>query len=336
MSVPAPPAAPRTVDVQPPAAVSPPISEASTVVVQGLSKWYGDVVAVSDVTFGVEPGVTALLGPNGAGKSTTLEMLTGLLTPSAGTIRILGKPARGDVSLYREIGLVPEQETLYPFLTAREFIRLNAVLQKLPDPDASAERALGIVEMLPDADRALRGFSKGMRQRTKVAAALVHDPQVLLMDEPLNGTDPLQRARLIELITRLGQQGKTVVVSSHILHEVERFADRILVINRGKLAAAGDFRAIRDKIDEHARAIRVRCSDPRRLASELIRDATLVSLRFEPSLDGSLPALVVETADVRSFRRAVPATARALDVHLYEIAALDDSLASVFAYVVGR
>ncbi len=316
--------------------VSPPISDNATVVVQGLSKWYGDVVAVSDVTFGVEPGVTALLGPNGAGKSTTLEMLTGLLAPSAGTIRILGKPARGDVSLYQQIGLVAEQETLYPFLSAREFIRFNAVLQKLPDVDAATERALAIVEMLPDADRDLRGFSKGMRQRTKVAAALVHDPQILLMDEPLNGTDPLQRARLIELIVRMGEQGKTVVVSSHILHEVERFADRILVINRGKLAAAGDYHAIRDKIDEHARAVRIRCSDPRRLASELIRDAGLVSLRFEPSMDGALPSIVAETNDVRSFYRAVPVAARAFDIHLYEIAALDDSLASVFAYVVGR
>lgn len=336
MSIPATPTVPTTGEARPPDAVSPPISPDATVVVQGLSKWYGDVVAVSDVTFGIEPGVTALLGPNGAGKSTTLEMLTGLLAPSAGTIRILGKPARGDVSLYGQIGLVPEQETLYPFLTAREFIRLNAVLQKLPDPDGATERALGIVEMLPDADRDLRGFSKGMRQRTKVAAALVHDPQILLMDEPLNGTDPLQRARLIDLTIRLGQAGKTVVVSSHILHEVERFADRILVINRGKLAAAGDYRAIRDKIDEHARAVRIRCSDPRRLASDLIRDAALVSLRFEPSMDGGLPSLVAETADVRAFYRAVPVVARTLDIHLYEIAALDDSLASVFAYVVGR
>ena len=126
---------------------SPPIPENATIVVRNLSKWYGDVVAVSDVTFGVEPGVTALLGPNGAGKSTTLEMLTGLLAPSAGTIRIVGKPARGDVSLYREIGLVPEQESIYPFLTGFEFVRLNAVLQKLPDPDAAAARALDLVEM---------------------------------------------------------------------------------------------------------------------------------------------------------------------------------------------
>jgi ABC-2 type transport system ATP-binding protein len=318
------------------AADAPPIGADATIVVRNLSKWYGDVVAVSDVTFGVEPGVTALLGPNGAGKSTTLEMITGLLAPSTGSIRILGKPARGDVAVYRNVGLVAEQETLYPFMTAREFIRLNAVLQKLPDPDGAAERALGIVELLPDADRDLRGYSKGMRQRTKVAAALVHDPGILLMDEPLNGTDPLQRARLIELIRALGRQGKTVLVSSHILHEVERFADRILVINRGKLAAAGDYRAIRDKIDEHARQVRIRCSDARRLAGRLVQDPAIVALRFESGIDDGQPALVAETSDVRAFYRSVPAAAQQLDIHLYEVAATDDSLASVFAYVVGR
>jgi ABC-2 type transport system ATP-binding protein len=294
------------------------------------------VVAVSDVSFGVEPGVTALLGPNGAGKSTTLEMITGLLAPSQGAITVLGRPARGDKELYRHVGLVPEQEGLYPFLTGYEFVRLNAVLQKLPDPDGATVRALNVVEMLDESHRPTKGYSKGMRQRTKVAAALVHDPDVLLMDEPLNGTDPLQRAKLIDLIRALGRQGKTVLVSSHVLHEVERFADRILVIARGKLAAAGDYHAIRDKIDEHARAVRVRCSDARRLASALVNDATIVSLRFEPSLDGGQPALIVETADVRAFYRAVPAAARQQGVHLYEIAALDDSLASVFAYVVGR
>jgi ABC-2 type transport system ATP-binding protein len=321
---------------RPDSSTTPPISPKATIVVEGLSKWYGDVVAVSNVTFGVEPGVTALLGPNGAGKSTTLEMMTGLLAPSQGAIRILGKPARGDVELYRKVGLVPEQETLYPFMTGWEFVRLNAVLQKLPDPDAATERALGIVDLLPDADRPTRGYSKGMRQRTKVAAALVHDPQILLMDEPLNGTDPLQRAKLIELMRRLGRQGKTVLVSSHVLHEVERFADRILVIARGKLAAAGDFRAIRDRIDEHARAVRVRCSDTRHLATALIGEPAIVSLRFEPAMDSERPALVLETSDVRALYRAVPVAAQQAGVHLYEIAALDDSLASVFAYVVGR
>ncbi len=308
----------------------------ATVVVRNLSKWYGDVVAVSDVSFHVEPGVTALLGPNGAGKSTTLEMLTGLLAPSQGEIRILGRPARGDVALYRQIGMVPEQETLYPFLTGREFVELNAVLQRLDDPPAAAHQALATVELLDDADRPLRGYSKGMRQRAKIAAALVHDPDVLLMDEPLNGTDPLQRARLIELIRELGQRGKTVIVSSHILFEVERFADRILLINRGKLAAAGDFHAIRDRIDEHARAVRLRCSDPRALAAALVRTPLVLSIRFEPPAGDLAPGMVVETADVRAFYRLAPAIAKRQDVHLYEVAALDESLASVFAYVVER
>jgi ABC-2 type transport system ATP-binding protein len=316
--------------------IAPPIPANATIVVQNLSKWYGDVVAVSDITFGVEPGVTALLGPNGAGKSTTLEMLTGLLAPSTGTIRILGKPPRGDISLYRQIGLVPEQEAIYPFLTGFEFVRLNAVLQKLPDPDAAAERALGLVELLPDAHRAVRGYSKGMRQRAKVAAALVHEPTVLMMDEPLNGTDPVQRAHLIELIRRLGREGKTVLVSSHVLHEVERFADRILVIARGKLAAAGDYHAIRDKIDEHARSVRLRCDDARRFAAALVQMPILLAVRFEPPKDGAQPGLIVETSDVRELYRIVPVIAQHHNIRLYEVAALDDSLASVFAYVVGR
>jgi ABC-2 type transport system ATP-binding protein len=323
-----------TAPAGPPSA--PPIPENATIVVRNLSKWYGDVVAVSDVTFGVEPGVTALLGPNGAGKSTTLEMLTGLLAPSAGTIQLLGKPARGDVTLYREVGLVPEQETIYPFLTGFEFVRLNAVLQKLPEPDRAAARALDLVEMREDADRPVRGYSKGMRQRIKVAAALVHDPQILLMDEPLNGTDPVQRAHLIDLIRRLGSVGKTIMVSSHILHEVERFADRILVIARGKLAAAGDYHAIRDKIDEHARSVQLRCSDARRLAAALVGDPSTVAVRIEAATDGQPEGIVVETSDVRAFYRAVPLLAQRQGVRLYEVAALDDSLASVFAYVVGR
>lgn len=320
----------------PPGPIAPPITERATIVLEGVSKWYGDVVAVSDVTFGVEPGVTALLGPNGAGKSTTLEMMTGLLAPSQGQIKVFGTPIRSDSNVYRRVGLVAEQETLYPFMTARQFVRLNAILQGLPDPDAAAVRALELVEMMDAAERETRGFSKGMRQRTKVAAALVHNPDILLMDEPLNGTDPLQRARLIDLIQRLGAEGRTVVVSSHVLHEVERFADRILVIARGKLAAAGDFRAIRDRIDQHARMVRLRCSDARALASLLVTIPAVLAVRFERSNDGGQPTVIVESNDVRELYRLVPQAAKHGNVHLYEVTAMDDSLASVFAYVVGR
>ena len=263
-------------------------------------------------------------------------MLTGLLAPSAGTIQVLGKPARGDVSLYGQVGLVPEQETIYPFLTGYEFVRLNAVLQKLPDPDAATRRALEIVELVADAERPIKGYSKGMRQRIKVAAALAHDPQVILMDEPLNGTDPVQRAHLITLIRRLGAEGRTVLVSSHVLYEVERFADRILVIARGKLAAAGDYHAIRDKMDEHARAVQVRCSDPRRLAAALVQAPLTLSVRIDAPKEELSPGLVIETSDVRSFYALLPKVAQHQQVRLYEVAALDDSLASVFAYVVGR
>ena len=304
---------------------------APTIVVDHVSKWYGDVVAVSDVAFGVGPGVTALLGPNGAGKSTVLKMMAGLLAPSSGTIAILGQPARGKPNAYRKLGLVPEQEQIYPFLTGREFVRLNAILQRLPDPDAATERAIAQVDMTDAASRKLGGYSKGMRQRIKVAAALVHEPDVLLMDEPLNGTDPAQRAQLIGLMEELGAAGKTLLVSSHVLVEVERFAENILVIVNGKLAAAGDFRAIRDKIDAHDHAIRIRADHPRRLAAALIAEPTTRAIRFA---DDS--RIVAETADVRAFCRAVPVVAQREEIHLFEIAPADESLTSVFAYLVER
>jgi ABC-2 type transport system ATP-binding protein len=303
----------------------------ATIVVDQVSKWYGDVVAVSDVTFGVGPGVTALLGPNGAGKSTLLKMISGLLSPSSGKIILAGKPARGDVSTYRKIGLVAEQEQIYPFLTGREFVRMNAILQRMSDPNAAAERTIALVEMGDAANRKIGGYSKGMRQRIKVAAALVHDPEVLLLDEPLNGTDPVQRAGLISLMRQLGAAGKTLLVSSHVLVEVERFAENIIVVVNGKLAAAGDYRAIRDKIDRHDHAVRIRSSDPRRLAAALIANPATRSVRF----DGE-QRVIAETNDVRAFYRLVPSAAKSAAVSLFEIQPADESLTSVFAYLTER
>ena len=302
-----------------------------TITVEHVSKWYGDVVAVSDVSFGVSRGVTGLLGPNGAGKSTLLKMISGLISTSTGTIHIEGLPARGKPEAYRRLGLVPEQEDLYPSLTGREFVRLNAILQKLPNIDAATDRAIELVDMGEAADRSLGGYSKGMRQRIKVAAALVHDPDVLLMDEPLNGTDPVQRASLINLIRRLGQEGKTILVSSHVLVEVERFADNILVIVNGKLAAAGDYRAIRNRMDEHDHSIRIRSNDARRLAAALIGEPATRSIRIDG--DGRL---VAETNDVRTFSRAVTTVAKRERIRLFEIQPVDESLTSVFAYLVER
>src|SRR5579885_3296069 len=272
----------------------------ATVEVEGVSKWYGDKVAVSDLAFALGPGVTALLGPNGAGKSTTLKMLTGQLRPSRGAVRVLGQPVMDNPPLYRRIGLVPEQEGLYPFLTGREFVELAAQLHRLPRPRQAAEEALHTVEMLDAADRRLGGYSKGMRQRVKIAQALVHDPDVLMLDEPLTGADPRQRLALMETFTRLGAAGKTVLISSHILYEVERMGSNVLVIVNGKLAAEGDFHAIRALMDDRPRRVRVTCSDPRAVAAFLITVPGTRSVHVEEQ------AIIVETITPLEFHLAVP------------------------------
>jgi ABC-2 type transport system ATP-binding protein len=307
----------------------PPGAEA-IIALRGVAKWYGDVVAVSDLTFGIGAGVTALLGPNGAGKSTILNLVSGLIRPSSGAVRVLDRPVPGDTAIYGNLGLAGEQEQLYGPLTGREFVRLNAILQKTPNPDLATERTIALVDMADAADRQVGGYSKGMRQRIKVAAALVHNPQVLLLDEPLNGTDPVQRASLIALIRRLGEEGKTVVVSSHVLSEVERFARNVLVIVNGKLAAAGDFRTIRERMDERDHIVRIRCDNPRRLAAALVAEPVTTSIRI--ATDGRL---VAETNDVRAFGRLVPEVARREGIRVFEMQPVDESLASVFSYLVG-
>jgi ABC-2 type transport system ATP-binding protein len=306
-------------------------TEVSGIVVDGVSKWYGDVVALSDVSFRIEPGVTALLGPNGAGKSTLFKILSGLIPPSTGKVVVRGKPVRSDVSIYRQIALVPENEHFYSFLTAREFVRLNATLQGVADADAAVHLALARVDLLADAERRLSGFSKGMRQRGKIAAALVHEPKVMILDEPLNGTDPLQRLSLIDLFRAQADSGCIVVVSSHVLNEVERFADSIVVIMNGKLVAAGDYRAIREKLDEHSHVIRVRASDPRKLAAALVILPFVRGVRIESGEDGD--AVIAEADNARDFYRNIPLLARTEGIRLYEVRAMDDTLASVFAYV---
>jgi ABC-2 type transport system ATP-binding protein len=305
-----------------------PPGEEPVVVLRNVAKWYGDVVAVSDMSFGIGAGVTGLLGPNGAGKSTILNMVAGLLAPSAGSVQVLGKSVRGNPAVYRHLGLASEHEQLYSALKGREFVRMNAILQKVPDPDAATDRAIRQVDMEDASRRTLGGYSKGMRQRIKVAAALVHDPRVLLLDEPLNGTDPVQRASLIALMRRLGDEGKTVVVSSHVLSEVERFARNVLVIVNGKLAAAGDYRTIRERMDQRDHIVRIRCSDPRKLAAALVLTPVTTSVRFVDD------RVIAETDDVRAFGLLVPDVARREGIRLFEMQPVDESLASVFSYLV--
>ena len=301
------------------------------VVAENVSKWFGALVAVSDVSFDVGPGVTALLGPNGAGKSTMFRMLCGLARPSKGTVRVLGRDPRVEAEVTRHIGLVPQQESVFEPLTAREFVTLTAKLQGLEDPSAAAVAALQTVELDPSDPRRLTSYSKGMRQRVKVAQAIVHDPAVLVLDEPLTGLDPRQRMEMVSLFRRLGGEGRCVIVSSHVLGEVERLGSQVLVMSQGRLAAAGDFRELRALMDDRPMRIRVRTDRPRELAGALLEAGTAVGVR----LDGG-EMLELDTSDARALTHALAPVARERGARLYEVHPLDADLEGVFRYVVER
>jgi ABC-2 type transport system ATP-binding protein len=296
--------------------------------VVSVSKWYGNVVAVNDISFSLGAGITGLLGPNGAGKSTLLHMLSGFLRASSGSVRVLGQPAWRNPALYAHVGLVPEREAVYPFLTGYEFVRLSAELHRLANPDAAARRAIRMVEMESFAERATGGYSKGMKQRVKVAAAIVHDPPVLLLDEPFNGADPRQRLHMMDMLREMAAAGRTIVFSSHILEEVERLAENVLVIVSGRLAASGDFREIRRLMTDRPHTFTVRSNDNRRLAAALVSDAAVFGVELSNS------AMSVRSSDFAAFTMAVARIARDAGVTLYEMLPTDESLESVFSYLV--
>ena len=299
-----------------------------TVVVTELSKWFGPKVAISEVSIGFGPGVTGLLGPNGAGKTTLLRVVAGLQRPSQGEVSVLGVNPRTDSAVYQKMSLVPEDEAIYERLTARQFVELVARLTHVDDPKGRTEAVLGTVELLDSADRKLGGFSKGMRQRAKVAAALVTDPEVLLLDEPLNGTDPVQRAQLIELFRDLGVAGRTVIVSSHVLVEVERMADRVVAMVDGRLAAVGSVPTIRAAMTDIPRQVFIECSEPRTLASALIGTDGVVGVHVEDS------QLRIEASDAGGLARLLPQIALDSGITISKVEPLDDSLESVFRYLV--
>jgi ABC-2 type transport system ATP-binding protein len=293
-----------------------------------VSRWYGNVVAVNDVTLRVEPGITGLLGPNGAGKSTILHMVAGLLAPSTGTVTVEGQPSFGHPAVYRSIGLVPEREAVYPFLTGREFVSAAARLHGLADPRGATATAIEAVDMTDAADRGIGGYSKGMRQRIKVAAALVHDPPALVLDEPFNGMDPRQRLHMMTLLRRMAADGRTILFSSHILEEVERLAERVLVIVAGRLAASGDFRQIRRLMTDRPHTFTIRSSDNRALAAALVAHPAVGGVTLDDGL------LTVRASDFGAFSRLVAGVARGGEVRLFEVLPTDESLESVFAYLV--
>ena len=302
----------------------------AAVEVLDVSRWYGNVVAVNGISFALEPGVTGLLGPNGAGKTTLLNMIAGFLKPSAGEVRVLGETAFGTPEIYERVALVPEREAVYDFLTGYQFVRLSARMHELPDPEAATIEALRMVEMTSAADRATGGYSKGMKQRVKIAAALVHDPEVLLLDEPFNGMDPRQRLQMMSLLGRMAEEGRTILFSSHILEEVERLGENVLVVVAGRLAASGDFRAIRKLMTDRPHTFTIRSSDNRELAKALMAEESVFGVELN---DGTV---VVRANELGAFASAAPRAAQTAGASLFEVRPEDESLESVFEYLVTR
>ena len=300
----------------------------ATVEARGLSKWFGQKVAVSEVDVEFEPGITGLLGPNGAGKTTLLRLFTGLQRPSQGTVHIHGVDPRADQGIYSRVAMVPEDEAVYANLTARQFVDLNAGLARVKDRAEAVDAALAEVDLTDVSHRKLEGYSKGMRQRAKVAAALVGGPDVLFLDEPLNGADPVQRAHLIELFRRLGDQGRTVIVSSHVLAEVERMADRVIAMVDGRLAAEGTVASLRALMTDKPRLVRIISDHPRNLGSLLLRNEKVAGLR----IDGQ--TVEVSTSDAGALAMALPGVARDAGIRVRQILPADESLESVFRYLV--
>lgn len=296
-----------------------------------VSKWYGNVIGINKLSVQIGSGVTGLLGPNGAGKSTLLQLATGQLRPSQGTVRVRGQMVWNNARLNRCLGLCPEQDAFYEWMTGWDFVftcaRLSGLARKA---QTASERAIEAVGMTQHQRRTIRGYSKGMRQRIKLAQALVHEPDVLFLDEPLSGTDPVARRDLIDIIVQLGGRGKTVLVSSHVLHEIESLTPNIVLLNRGRLVAEGNVRQIRDLIDQHPHLIKLECDDCRRLAARLVEWDDVVGVRVLPEEN----ALMIESRSPDAFYGKLPAISLENGLAIKSVYSDDDSLEAVFKYLV--
>ena len=306
-------------------------AEADVVSAEGVSKWYGQVIGLNDVTLKVPRGVTGLLGPNGAGKSTFMKLITGQLAPSAGTIKVLGEPVWGNPGLFARIGVCPEQDAFYERMTGLEWVaalvRLNGVDERTAAEMAG--RALDAVELTAVAGKRIGAYSHGMRQRVKMAQAIAHDPELLVLDEPLSGLDPIARRKTIRLVKDWGRAGKSLIVSSHVLHEIESMTSNILLINQGRILAEGNVHQIRDLIDEHPHTVYIKAEQTRALARSFLAEDDILSLKFEEE------ALVVQTARPDVFYARLTAVAASGELgRIYEVTSPDDNLQAVFQYLV--
>ena len=301
------------------------------VVADHLSKWYGQVIGLNDVSVSVPPGITGLLGPNGAGKSTFMKVITGQLKPSKGTITVLGETIWNNPSLYFRIGFCPEQDSFYERMTGLEWVTALVRLNGLSDADAAemARRALEAVELTDAANKKIGAYSKGMRQRVKMAQALAHEPHLLILDEPLSGMDPIARRKTIRMVKDWARAGKSIIVSSHILHEIESMTSNILLINQGRILAEGNVHQIRDLIDEHPHTVYIRADKTRALARAFLAQDDVLSLRFEDE------AVVVQTGRPDAFYSRLTDLAASGELGaIHEVTSPDDNLQAVFKYLV--
>ena len=311
--------------------VASPAGPLPIVTAEHVSKWYGQVIGLNDVTLTLPPGITGLLGPNGAGKSTFLKLITGQLKPSKGTITVLGEPIWRNPGLYFRMGFCPEQDAFYERMTGLEWVSALVRLNGVNESDAAAmgRRALDLVDLADAAGKKIGAYSKGMRQRVKMAQALVHDPALLILDEPLAGMDPIGRRKTIKMIKEWGRAGKSIIVSSHILHEIEAMTPNILLINQGRILAEGNVHQIRDLIDEHPHTVYIKADQTRALAREFLAYEDVLSLRFESD------AVVVQTGRPDAFYARLTDLAASGNLGtIHEVTSPDDNLQAVFQYLV--
>lgn len=301
---------------------------------QKLSKWYGNVLGLSDVTLKIDPGITGLLGPNGAGKSTFLKLITGQIKPKIGSVKVQGEDIRNNYDLFSTIGFCPEQDSFYEDMSGWVFLKqlLQLFHFSLDESETRATKALEFVELLNDKDRNIKSYSRGMRQRLKFAQAIAHDPNIIILDEPLNGLDPLGRRKIIRLVKIFAKEGKTIIVSSHVLPEIESMTTKIILIHQGKIFAQGDIHYIRDLIETHPHIISIKCDNPRLLSSKFIHENFVSNIHF--GHEGN--SFQVETSNRDKFFSLLPSLVVENKIDVLEITSPDDNLQAVFDYLIGK
>ena len=303
-----------------------------SILVENVSKWYGQVIGINDVSLAIEGGVTGVLGPNGAGKSTLFKLLMGRIKPSKGSVKLFGIDPWEDTSPYRRIGYVSESERLYDWMTGLDFVstlaRLHGMTRK--EAESRSEHVLKFVDLYDVRHKEIGKYSKGMRQRVKIAHALVHDPDLIILDQPLHGCDPIARTSIMNVIKELGNQGKTVLVSSHILEEIERITEQIVILHNGRLLALGNIYAIRDLLDKHPHRIMITTEEPRKLANAFISEEPIYGVRFPE--EGKLE---IQTNDLSAAHSVLPRVIVESKVKVSRIDNPDDNLDSLLEYLIG-